>query len=246
MATPRYRELDIDPKLASTELTNWDGTVYTYPYVEESTVGSMTDYVTEGFREKIRNGDIINNPCVFTKTTVDVGPSASIYSRWETSNPTNIVWKSNTGSMTALYMGIKIPLNEGSFYTGAKLSQDDIDDLVSIAKSKCLAHVDNTPWDFLEDALEIRETLRFLRHPLLALDEVAKSFTKDKRKILWTVKDKKRQAKAIANLWNQYRFAAAPLLRSILNIYEAMTLSDQELRPPRRSAHGYAHKSVEM
>jgi hypothetical protein len=111
------------------------------------------------------------------------------------------------------------------------------------AKQQALANVDSTPYEFFEDVLELKETLRFLRNPLQGISDLARLYKRKKSQLIKTTKDKKLLAKKLSNLWNQYQFAFAPLVRSLMDGYELMEKWDDIERPARRSAHGRSDDS---
>jgi hypothetical protein len=198
---------------------------------------SIDDYVVPNFHARVRSGEIFNNPCKIIGSSYEFIDNPNlIFKMWKTSEP-EIVREMTSGHFTAYCMGIRQPyqwwVNEAPVPTL---------DVIKQAKSKALANVDSTPYEFFEDLLEIKETLRFLRHPLKAMADVADNFSIRKRKIR-NIRDANQRAVALANLWKQYRFAFAPLLRSILNGVEAFRKFEELTRPVRRNAHGYSKDS---
>jgi hypothetical protein len=113
-------------------------------------------------------------------------------------------------------------------------------DGADLAKLRALANIDTTPYEFMEDMFEIRETIKFLRNPLHGLLKLSKAFKKDVSKL--SLGDATKQAKAFANLWLEYRFAVSPLVRSAYGIADAMSHPIPQ-RPKRRSARGFAKSS---
>jgi hypothetical protein len=133
-----------------------------------------------------------------------------------------------------------------------------------------VAQIDSTPYAFGEDVGEVRETLRFLRHPFSSLLKLGKNFERDvlrasKRKlkskrqlIIADIRRRKflsdnlaykpsiRRANALAQVWTEYQFAAAPLVRSALDALEAATFY-REAQPPKRvTARGFAESTVDI
>jgi hypothetical protein len=114
-------------------------------------------------------------------------------------------------------------------------------DGADLAKLRALANIDTTPYEFMEDMFEIRETIRFLRNPLHGLLRLSRAFKKDLNKL--SLGDATKQLKAFANLWLEYRFAVSPLVRSAYGIADAMSHPIPQ-RPKRRSARGFAKSNA--
>jgi len=208
---------------------NWTSTPpYMLTYEEES----ITDVVTIDFNQRIADGEVINNPMSYEKVEEEVLPSEVYYSHWENANPDNIV-SLVSGSNTAFQL-------QRCTWTGYKdstLSEFSFD-APSLAKTKALANVDSTPYEFFEDLMEIRETIHFLMNPLASLSNLARAFRRKHDNAL-NIKDAIKRAEALADLWNNTRFAMMPLVRSIMTTMEY--LADKDItRPGRRNAHGYA------
>lgn len=201
---------------------NPEGTV---PCTMHTKTESMDDVVIPDFHRRSQNGEIFNNPCEYTKyvSTANGGGSYQAYDINEVP-----VQHAEGGSVTlalAAYHGISTRV----IHT---LDPGQGDLAIQSARSKALSYIDSTPYAFLEDSLEIRETLRFLRNPLNGLRKLSRSFNKEVRKH----KIRKR-ADAIADVWLEYRFAASPLLRSSMQIYDALQDKTWK-RPQRRTARG--------
>lgn len=240
MKTSRTRTRDAEPEytqfiLDETGTPAVKGNFLTYSRHEE-----MDDVVIDRFNERIAAGEVINNPCDYLceemRAETDKMTNYHAYYRYnpETWYETAISGNFTTYalSVAGLYLYDKNPCNNPTF------------DTIQEAKQRCLANVDSTPYEFFEDLMELSETLQFLRNPLQALRSVANAYRK-KRKKIDRMKDAKRKAKALANLWNQYRFAFAPLLRSVMSAAEAFLEYNDIKRPKRRSAHGYSSSPEE-
>lgn len=91
-------------------------------------------------------------------------------------------------------------------------------DLVANAKLRALGSIDASVGQFGEDLAELGKTLRYIKNPLKSLATIGKEFRNSKRKIVskaGTRGDPKRIAKAVSDLWLEYRFAATPLVKSV-------------------------------
>jgi hypothetical protein len=100
---------------------------------------------------------------------------------------------------------------------------------------QALSRVNSPPFDFGEDALELRETLRFLRSPQKSLVNLVSQFRKRASKVLRKKRisrfDAKATADALADVWASYSFAAAPLIRSV---YDGIDAISTEIVVPER------------
>lgn len=194
---------------------------------------TMSDYVDPGFHTRMKNGEVFNHPMSYTANRMSLSENQSKWFKRKTDDPT--WWMRLTeGNYTA--HALKKTFKPAGYKTNECSAPIDVE---RQAKQACLADVDSTPYEFFEDIAELRETIRFLRNPLESLKNVSKSFKKKKDHINTRPWQYKRRAKALADLWAQYRFAAAPLVRSIMSALEAYNERDKKLRPARRTAHGH-------
>lgn len=208
------------------------------PYLEDRHLEQMTDVVTDRFHERIRDGEIINNPCNYTKEKHTTSGSA-----WGKHTDITQTWGwIETGLATQYYYSL---CNKAILYancpypslTGA--SEQD-------AKLRALSNMDTTPYAFGEDVLEIRETMKFLRRPLSSLLDLGTSFQhayrRQKRKIKrkgQLVLTAEQLSLAHANVWLQYRFALMPLIRSTSDALEAYAAVHPKI-PERLTARGFS------
>jgi len=200
----------------------------------------MTDVVTPGFHRKIRDGAIINNPCIYTKSTVSTnGTGLGTYKSgsydYTISGP--LTWfRAGQVWPSVLPLTVEASKEASRFYA--------------------LSSIDNTPYQFGEDIGEIAETIRFLKNPLGSLRNVANSIRDLKYKTYYKRRktskylqldgEDKRLAYALAEAWAEYRFAAAPLVRSIHDGYEALKLPrGEDPKVDRKSARGFSEGSDE-
>jgi len=206
---------------------------YTYEssYVDGFKDEIMTDEVTPSYHARVRDGEVFSNPVNYECTSEvgeDTGATLHIQS---TTDPGYYVDSENT-NQTMFH------LDHFGRPAGASLNDAPllpISNLETPTKQRCLANVDSTPYEFFEDLAEIRETIQFLKNPLASLAQIGRAYKYQKSHM--NIRDIKRKAKAYADLWNTYRFAAAPLVRSMLTALEAYNDREKALRPSRRTAH---------
>lgn len=178
-------------------------------------VEHISDYVHPNYQSRINAGEIINSPCSYKRSDFKAGGGGN-YATYSDSNNPGFSYTLSGGSQTIKRLG-DTPL--AGDYIG-----DYLDDHIAIAKQKALANMQVSPYAFGEDLFEVRETIKFLRHPLEQLSKLAKSFDTDKRRIRHKSLKKKYgdRATALAGLWSQYRFAATPLVYSTLEAAQAL------------------------
>jgi hypothetical protein len=187
----------------------------------------MDDVVTDNYQQKINAGAIINNPCSYVRYSVEsIGASGGGFHTQDNLGGWN--WE---GYLTAKQMLVngrdprsQVPVPNPDFQVNGK--------------QLCIAAIDNTPYEFGEDAFEIRETLRFLKNPLGSLLKLSKTFHKDVTHHVSTMS----RSKAIAKVWLEYRFAFTPLVRSIQDGLEAYSLIAPK-EPPRKTARHHEQVS---
>jgi len=201
----------------------------------------MTDHVIPNYHQKIRRGDIVNNPMLYT---VDRWKHSGIglIEFVENSAPYRLI--EGSGPVQCHYWGIQ----SSSYATWSWNyfpSTHDLDADMVKAQNRALANLDSTPYDFFEDLLEIRETIKFLRNPLAAIRALKSAYTRSVKKIN-RMKNLSRKAKALADAWNQYRFALAPLVRTIVQAADAYNHRGSTRRDPRRSAVGSVTSKYEV
>jgi hypothetical protein len=211
----------------------------------------MDDVVVDRYHERIARGEIINNPCSYSRTSVQE-TDGFMTKKYPASGAT---WDyDHVGPITGFYE---------SYSPGFSLIRPVPSDLESRCKQLALRYIDSTPYAFGEDMLELRETIRFLKNPLGSLLKLSKSF-KRRKQMLWR-RDRKgnwrrRNAKAttwkqtlntadyrlraMTNIWLEYRFAAAPLMRSCLDAIGAYSSGSEYVRPLRQSARGKQTETV--
>lgn len=190
----------------------------------------MDDVVTESFREKIKKGAYVNNPCHYVKTLSYFEGSGDYQAIHKTNG--NVLTSNGDACFSAVAADSVSPSQR---YTALTLPIEWDSKSISAAKASALANVDSTPYSFAEDIAEWRETLTFLRNPLGSLKNLSNSFSRDVSGLMARRKALKR-AKAVSDVYLTYRFALSPLIRTINNLVQAY--NDNPKRPKRRSARG--------
>jgi hypothetical protein len=202
----------------------------------------MSDVVTPNYQELISSGVIVNNPCLYESTLIDLDGGGYFKAK------KGSYWYEQYPYVTAARFGTTAwPFSKD--HASLNWARPDI------AKLRALSDMDSTPYAFGEDAFEIRETIKFIRDPLQSLKKLALSFRRRKIKTLRQLnrtmpkrlsrrKRRLREAQAVAGVFNSYSFAARPLLRSILDAAEAVNKTLQgkykyKQPPERRTARGY-------
>jgi len=195
-------------------------------------VESISDFVTGNYTQRIAAGDIINNPCTYSRDRRVAG--GGNYVATSQSEPVVSYSRIGEGSNTEFqwfhYTGV-------STFSPTDVTYDK-QALIDEAKAYALSEIDSTPYAFLEDTLELRETLRFIREPFKGLRDLSKKFRKN-----WVAESKRsgrhdNYSKLSSDAWLEFRFAASPLLRTTMDAFEAY---DATLKKPaeRKTARGF-------
>lgn len=197
---------------------------------------AMVDVVTPGFHRRSAEGEVINNPCTYSKSSFNVtgAPQSDYYAKVGATEYRG----SGDGCLTTALAVWLFQLGQSHNIGSLPDVPEPNFDMESACKLTALSNVDRAPYAFMEDAFEIRETIRFLRNPVASLYKLAKLFNQQiRKKGILSIRDKAKQAKAIADVWLQYRFAFSPLVRSINDALEAF--NDNSGVPERRTARGF-------
>jgi len=201
----RVRRKGIEPVIGSVQIHRNGGLFDESSAVIQSDDEEMTDYVTPDFKARINAGEILNNPCNYTRVSSSAGGgSLKLVNK---SDPNDIYLSSGSGSIT-LHEFNTSPVQPIAFETGDRDSY-----AVSQAKAKALGFLDSSPYKFGEDILELHKTIRYLRNPVGSLVKLGKDFRKQYKR------DGARFRRELLNnssqTWLEYRFALSPLLRSM-------------------------------
>jgi len=198
---------------------------YSFSYNFEISSKSMQDTVTPDYSQKIANGEVVNYPMHFTRWHHEFGDGVSSFSYTTSGKEYRVTVESSP---------------EREYGQGALMALPSAPASAADARRRALANVDSTPHAMLEDVFEIRQTLKFLRNPLLGLLELSKAF-KLAVKRLQRIR-KLTRAEALASVWLQYRFAVTPLVNSAYNVVDGLG-SLGEPRPKNRRARGKSENS---
>ena len=202
----------------------WDH--YDNEYVTHYQNEVCDDYVTSNFRKEIKAGRVINNPVSYTLSSRTPSGSGMYTSTKKVGEEIYHV----SGPLTHWV----IDKRSGPLAWGTPQSSKDC---VARSKQLALANIDTTPYAFGEDLLELKETVRFLKRPLGALFDLSEVLDRAARRYHAQFPTL-RYAQAVSAVWLQYRFAAAPLIRSSMDAVEAY--SDKAPTPPtRRNSRGF-------
>lgn len=221
------KRVTTDPEIYDTIMytSSWGDPWNSLPRLVKDGQRLCVDTVTPGFFQKIRRGEIINNPCLIQHDSREQLGLAVLHRTHKTAGS----WFTMVGPLTAQCMEVY----------GSPALPDvtllPLADAVGIAKAKALANVDSAWSAFGEDALELRETLQFLANPLKSVCGVGKEF----QRLLRQRKTANigQLADAAASLWLEYRFALSPLVNSIDQAMK-VALRRESVLTERRSVHG--------
>lgn len=239
---PRYRNRRTKPVTATQRRFVNGNETHSMETIMRSSEEEMDDYVVPDFSKRRADGEIINNPCSYLKTTshstgngiFDVLQAGT---RYEAYGP---------GSLTA-FMALLLGYPDGYWIQPPDVNKDK---LIAAAKHAALGNVDRTPYAFAEDVGEVMETLRFIKRPFYSVYKLSKKIRKhaDRRaRNRYRRRNRgkdpkgyspKDYAEAVASIWSEYAFAAAPLVRSMQDLLEASM--DDPSRPKRRTARGFS------
>lgn len=204
--------------------------------VEYQKISTIDDVVTPNFRQKMKRGEIVNNPCVMS--VVETITTPSTYAVLNNGEPGYVDGASSGGSTFRRYHD-----THGAYPDVADL---DIEEGEDVAKLYALANIDSTPYSFAEDLAELRETARFLRGHAHRFEKLARRFAKEKQRLvrkyesLRTLNQAERArllAEALSGLWATYRFVLTPLAQSMTDLLEAWNTKTDPL-PLRLIARG--------
>lgn len=220
----RYRdEIDYDEMGKCDVTTKASGLIATSQFKQSRKSRSMFDIVVPGYHKRIAAGEIINNPCTYRVLRLNEADGTV---RGSTSGGGWYQWD---GLCTSKALDIA----SGDPWNG--LNPLETKDLIPELKLQALANIDRTPYEFGEDLLEVRETLRFIRRPFGELDKLLsrlrQSLGRGGNRVDW-----EDVARKLAHSWNEYSFAYVPLVHSAHKALEATTRNIASKQPPRRSA----------
>lgn len=164
---------------------------------------TIWDVSTPNWRDKGLSQPVVN-PVTINEATLSSG--GGFMSGTHTSGD-RWTFDCANGSLARLYFGAIEPT----------FVFDDRDSCIALAKTKALANIDKTPYDFLEDLATIRQTTATLLNPLEGFKNAALNYEKAVRR----GKSKGlSSAQAVADAWLHGRMAIRPLAGSISSLIE--------------------------
>jgi hypothetical protein len=202
---------------------------------------AMEDTPHPNFKTMINRGQLVIGELKVEKIDMSITGAAG-WRFYLAADPRTIRY-CNVPNMSQWYLAYDV--SYGPQYTSARWSL--LDDLKKEAMSKAVANLDKSPYSFMEDLLEIRETINLLRHPLQKINELTLNFRKAGAHLPVhateiPLKRAKRALRGTADVWTTYRFAVVPFIRTITNLSEALTKSANRLgKNTRLRAGGRAY-----
>jgi len=224
----------------------------------------MEDRVMPQYKKRIAAGEVINNPCYYSKDTIAEGTDGYMFQQ----NTTGY-WYALDGPLTSEYSSyFSYEDLWGDYIFPVKTFRDGI----RRARLEALSRMDLGPYAFGEDIGEARQTLRFLKNPVNSILGLGRTMRAHARKAA-AKKEAQRRARrqksggsrktiaaeslkilregsfsahaystAFADIYLQYRFALGPLLRSADDAIQAF-IGSPKTKPPRLTARGHEYDS---
>jgi hypothetical protein len=194
---------------------------------------TMSDVVTKDFKKRIASGEVINNPCSNSKTSI-FRETGGTYNATRISNPALYSRVSGSGCLTAAYrqalsgpamLTVNLPVN----------------DLAQAAQASALASIDKAPYAIAEDIATIREAYRFAVRPWASIEELALHYARARKSLRFVAKHGstlRRTPQSLASLWLEYRFAFMPMVRSVVNVFASLADATGRKYDTIHTAHG--------
>jgi len=194
-------------------------------YVSES----MVDTVTPGFKKKIADGALINNPCSYSKVEKTGGGGSFFQTR---TIPGGNTYTTSGGSLTQ-FMLAHWPPSGARTASVSSITED-------VAKAKALGNIDRSPYSIAEDIAEMRDTVRLLRDPLESIRHLTESLRRTSRRNPITNKVNNTVTRSAAEAWASGRFGYLPLYNSIGTIISSLGASGdpRDAKQVILTAHG--------
>ena len=240
-STPRLREESSEPTTQqyAVDYAPGEGTDYEVSYEDETFNRSISDVVTSDFHSRIARGEIINNPCTITEDGTTSNGSGQV-----THQPGGTLKFTATGAVSQNYATLAPDMWSGFATPSVPFDERTL-------KVKCLANIDNTPYAFGEDVLELKQTVRFLKNPVRETLELSRAYYRAFRKRRIDKKTSRKTGRRVlankveslavthSKIWLQFRFAVSPLVRSSIDALDAYSAVVPTM-PPRLSARSTA------
>lgn len=201
--------------------------------------GFMRDYVTSNWRALIARGIPVNTPMSYLhEWKHDGGGNIHVV---RNDKPTQYYWKMTNFYATRWWWN-DTPVNK--VITGElKPVYYDRSNHHRV-RLECLSKVDKTPYEFMEDILEIKETLGFISGHFLGMARILRKMHKYKAKLAkQMLKAGKDDFITVgltsgANAWLAYRYALRPIWLSANNLSLAID-NRSSTQPKRRIARAW-------
>lgn len=227
----RYREKSSGPEygVATYSLDKGYGPVETeYVTLLQEQNEVMTDEVSNHFQSASNDGEIVINPCSHVKTSTSTIGNG--FYHWIRTG--GRIYKEFGPGLTDMQIQ-RYP----TYMHGIPAEPEPSYDMVEAAKLQAFGNLDRSPYGFAEDIAEMRETLNFLRDPLKSFHKISELM---RAKAEWRMLRKSNILSwfdVMSDVWLEYQFAAAPLGRSIHDLFKSIMENDAH-RPKRRLARG--------
>lgn len=184
----------------------------------------MSDYLTPGWPQPLKEDAVVNNPCSMTKSFVRRSGGGH-YRAVRIGNPA--LWSefAGDGSLTSfLRAKVVIPL----LTNGGLIPLSDQKQLTQI---RALSSINKAPYAVTEDLATIRQTLKLLRHPFQTLNRVSRRFEIARKGLSAIRKKNYYRTNALASLWLEYRFAFQPAVRAASTILSSLEAGVRKNNP---------------
>lgn len=188
--------------------------------VSDSTV--TTDVVTPGFLSRVKRGEIINNRYSSQRAVLVSGGGS-----YNMANSLGDRYWTDGGSLTAytrLSESPTVPDTIASHNSKFYAALDEV-------KFNAIANMDKTPYEFMEDALSIKQTLGSLKDIAGKLANLSGTYVSVRNNL---VASGRSRTAASGQAWNKYRFEYTPLVMSAMNLHESLYRNPTKLM--RRTA----------
>lgn len=178
-------------------------------------VDEMKDNVNPDFAIRSSLGDIVMSDVIHRKTNFSTS-NDPYYRATLKSNPDSGYKNCGDGSLTMYHAGVYGGVD---VYETRNFDPDFIAREIEASQSRCLSRVDSTPYAFGEDALELAQTIAFLKNPV---GRTLKNLDKFENWVRYRFFDDATLTlgQVLAETWLTYRFAYQPLLFSITDAIE--------------------------
>jgi len=172
-------------------------------------IQTISDVKTANFFRRIKNGELIINPCIRTSETLSVGGGSMSGTSY--ANNQHDDW---------YYQGPSVTLHARSFYDSGKgpiFPTLNVPDKTADVKLAAIAKIAAPNAYLMEDLLSYHETVNLLRHPLQAVVDTLKNFQKG-------------PLTGASSSWLFYANAMRPLYGSLSDLADNISAKGQTLQ----------------